>query len=314
MKQINLHTHVPAEIAGKRLDQALAALFAEYSRGQLQRWVVGSQVWVNQQLVTEVRHKVREGDLIEVKASLQEQTIWEAEAIELPVVAVDEALLVINKPAGLVVHPAAGNYSHTLVNALLHHYPELKDIPRAGLVHRLDKDTTGLLVVARTLAAYHCLVKQLQERRIHREYYCIVRGKVISAATVDAPLGRHPVQRTRRAVIMSGKPAVTHYRVQERFAQHTALQVMLETGRTHQIRVHLAHIGYPILGDPVYGGRKIIPTGVSPALEHALRTWGRQALHAQRLELSHPITGEKMQWTVSIPADLMALLQTLREG
>lgn len=314
MKQINLQAIVPVEIAGKRLDQALATLFADYSRGQLQRWVTGSQVWVNQQLIPEVRYKVREGDVIEVKAFLQEQTLWEAEDLDLPVVAVDEALIVINKPAGLVVHPAVNNYSHTLVNALLYHYPELKEVPRAGLVHRLDKDTTGLLVVGRTLAAYHDLVKQLQERRIHREYYCIVRGQVISGGRVDAPLDRHPVQRTRRAVVMSGKPAVTHYRVQERFTQHTALQVVLETGRTHQIRVHLAHIGYPILGDPVYGGRKIIPAGVSPVLEHALRAWNRQALHAQRLELTHPVTGKKMQWTAPIPADLMSLLHTLREG
>jgi 23S rRNA pseudouridine1911/1915/1917 synthase len=313
MKNINLSAITPAELAGKRLDQALATLFAEYSRGQLQRWVVAGQVWVNQQVTTEVRYKVKENDEIMVKADLQEQTEWQAEASDLSVVYADEALIVINKPAGLVVHPAAGNPGSTLVNALLHHYPELAEIPRAGLIHRLDKDTTGLLVVARTLAAYHDLVKQLQERRIHRQYYCIVRGRIISGGTIEAPLGRHPVQRKRRAVVASGKPAITHYRVTERFTHYTGLEVILETGRTHQIRVHLAHIGYPVLGDPVYGGRQFIPAGVSATLEKAIRAWHRQALHAERLELLHPTTKELMQWTAPLPADLAALRQSLLE-
>lgn len=310
---IHLKTTVPFELSGKRLDQALAVLFPDYSRSQWQRWVEAGYVEVNQVVAEAIRLKMQEGDHIEVKAPYVEQTDWQGEAMELPVIYEDDSLIIINKPSGMVVHPAAGNQAGTLVNALLHHYPELSGIPRAGLIHRLDKDTTGLLVVARTLAAYHDLVKQLQERRIKRDYFCIVRGQMISGGTVDAPLGRHPTNRTRRAVLMSGKPAVTHYRLLKRLEHFTGLSVSLETGRTHQIRVHMMHIGFPIVGDPVYGGRRFIPKGGSATLQEAVRQWSRQALHAQHLALTHPVTHEMCEWTAPLPEDLQIFWDILQK-
>lgn len=300
MKKIELSGIVQEELLGKRLDQALAILFPDYSRAQWQRWITSGYVAINGQIVTEVRQKVKTEDKLTIQAQHTEQTEWQGQALALEIVYEDESLIVINKPAGLVVHPGAGNPENTLVNALLHRYPELSLLPRAGLVHRLDKDTTGLLVVARTLSAYHDLVKQLQHREVHREYFCIVQGNVISGATIDAPLGRHPVHRTKRAVVLKGKTAITHYRVYEHLQQYTALQVKLETGRTHQIRVHLAHVGFPIVGDPVYGTKKKIPG------------WHRQALHAQRLSLQHPETKKIMTWEAPLPDDLQELLMKLR--
>ncbi|MFI4955025.1 MAG: 23S rRNA pseudouridine(1911/1915/1917) synthase RluD [Gammaproteobacteria bacterium] len=304
MTTIHLQASITPDFAGKRLDQAVAGLFADYSRSQLQRWIEAGFVCVNQQIVTSVRTKVQEEQVIDINAPKVEQTIWQPQALDLSIIYADDSLIVINKPAGVVVHPAAGNREGTLVNALLHAYPELAEIPRAGLVHRLDKDTSGLLVVARTLSAHHLLVKQLQERQIQREYFCIVKGHVISGSTIDAPLGRHPTQRKRRAVMFSGKPAVTHYRVAKRLAHFTGLDVSLETGRTHQIRVHLQHVRLPIIGDPVYGGRRYIPPGASVELQDALNHWHRQALHARRLQLEHPVTGEICEWIAPLPDDL----------
>jgi len=219
---------------------------------------------------------------------------------------------VLHKPAGLVVHPAAGNPDGTLVNALLHRIPSLGSLPRAGIVHRLDKETSGLLVVAKTLEAHHDLVEQLRERRVHREYRALVSGELVSGGVVEAPMGRHPTQRTRMAVVAGGRPAVTHYRVIERFPGHSLLAVTLETGRTHQIRVHLAHVRHPLVGDRVYGARPMPPKGCPPALTEALQQFPRQALHAIRLGLTHPRTGEHLEWELPMEPDLEALLVAFR--
>ena len=225
----------------------------------------------------------------------------------------DDHLLVVNKPAGLVVHPAAGNPDGTLQNALLHHDPALVDLPRAGIVHRLDKDTTGLMVVAKTASAHKTLVEALQAREVKREYRALVTGKPTAGGTVEAPIGRHPAKRTRMAVVSSGKHAITHYRIAERFRIHTLLAVNLETGRTHQIRVHMAHLHYPLVGDPVYGGRVKLPPAADEQTRQMLQSFRRQALHAYRLGLRHPATGEPMQWQADIPEDMQALLECLRE-
>jgi len=311
-KSLSLSTRIPDELAGVRLDQALASLFPDYSRARLQGWIRAGQVRLDTR-VPRPRDRVAGGELVAIEAELEAHDNWEAQPIHLEIVYEDEGILVINKPAGLVVHPAAGNYDGTLVNALLHYAPELALLPRAGLVHRLDKDTSGLLVVARTLPAHTRLVEQLQARAMGREYEAVCSGVLTAGGTVEAPIGRHPVQRKRMAVVPGGKPAVTHYRVVERFRAHTRLRVRLETGRTHQIRVHMAHVHHPLLGDPVYGGRLALPKGATPALVDTLRSFRRQALHAWRLQLTHPITGEEMAWEAPLPEDLEQLLEVLRQ-
>jgi 23S rRNA pseudouridine1911/1915/1917 synthase len=292
-----------AECAGKRLDQALAILRPQHSRGRLQNWIKEGRVSVDGATVCEVRKKLWGGEKLVVSETPDVRT--EApEAIALDVVYEDDSLIVLDKPPGLVVHPGNGNPGGTLLNALLHHSPSLEGVPRAGIVHRLDKDTSGLIVVAKTLTAQTDLVRQLQARTVKRVYTALARGNVACDGTVDAPIGRHPVARTRMAVRASGKPARTHYRVIERFADCTLVECSLETGRTHQIRVHMAHIGHPLVGDPVYGpaaGR--IPAGPS---------FPRQALHAFRLGLNHPETGKAMRWTAAPPDDLRALIESLR--
>jgi len=306
-----LQGEIPASCAGMRLDQALAQLFSEYSRSRLSHWLKAGNVRVNGQLLRG-RDKVRGGERVEIEAELEELTVWEAEAIPLDIVYEDAQLIVINKPAGLVVHPAAGNPAGTLVNALLHHDPALSTIPRAGIVHRLDKDTSGLLVVAKTLPAQKSLVEQLQTRSLLREYEAVVTGVITAGGTVEAPIGRHPVHRKRMAVTPNGKPAVTHYRVVERFRAHSWIRCRLETGRTHQIRVHMAHIHYPLLGDPVYGGRLRLPKGCSETLANTLRGFRRQALHAGRLGLIHPQSGKTLEWKAGLPVDMEQLLAALR--
>ncbi len=306
-----LHGEIPASCAGMRLDQALAQLFSDYSRSRLSQWLKAGQVRVNGEQ-RRGRDKVWGGEQIEIRAEVEELTSWEAEAIPLSIVFEDAYLIVINKPAGLVVHPAAGNPAGTLVNALLHHEPALSTIPRAGVVHRLDKDTSGLLVVAKTLPVQKSLVEQLQARRLLREYEAVVTGVMTAGGMVEAPIGRHPVHRKRMAVIPNGKPAVTHYRVVERFRAHSRIRCRLETGRTHQIRVHMAHIHYPLVGDPVYGGRLRLPKDCSEALATTLREFRRQALHAARLGLIHPQSGKAMEWNASLPADMEQLLAALR--
>lgn len=307
-----LTAEIPLELDGKRLDQAMAILFQDFSRSRLQQWIREGQVQVNSK-VMRPKDKVFYGQQITLQASLAPEGDWEAQDIPLNIVFEDEHLLVINKPAGLVVHPAAGNYSGTMLNALLHHAPQLENLPRAGIVHRLDKETSGLLVVAKDLSTHKELVEQLQAREFEREYLAVVVGVMTAGGRVEAPIGRHPVQRKRMAVVERGKPAVTHYRVLERFRAHSLISVKLETGRTHQIRVHMAYIHYPLLGDPVYGGRLKLPKACSEALVEELRQFRRQALHAARLGIIHPQSGESLNWVAPLPADMEQLLAVLRE-
>jgi len=295
-----------------RLDQVLSESFGEYSRSRLQRWIRDGRVRVDGHSCR-AKDKVRGGELIRVAPVLEQEVGDRAEAIALDIRYEDEALLVVNKPAGLVVHPAAGNPHGTLLNALLYHLPGLDRLPRGGIVHRLDKETSGLLVVAKTLQAQTALVEQLQARTVKREYRAIVQGLPVSGGSVNQPIGRHPVQRVRMAVVATGKPAITHYRVLQRFRGHSYLQVNLETGRTHQIRVHMAYLQHPLLGDPLYGGRPKFPPGASPSLREAIRGFQRQALHAARLELQHPQRNESMAWEAPLPDDMQALLQVLQE-
>ncbi len=298
--------------AGKRLDQVLALLFPDYSRSRLQEWLKEGMVTLDGAPATRPRDKVLGGEEVVLHARQEDRVEDLPQSIPLDLLYEDDALLVINKPAGLVVHPAAGNPDGTMLNALLHYDAGLAQIPRAGIVQRLDKDTSGVLVVARTLAAHNSLVAQLQARSMKREYRAIVCGVLTAGGRVDEPIGRHPRQRLKMAVIPGGKPAVTHYRVLERFRAHSYLQVNLETGRTHQIRVHMAHIHYPLVGDPLYGGRLRIPAGASQELAEGLRGFKRQALHARMLGLEHPVTGEWLEWGVELPADLQELLERMR--
>lgn len=311
MKAITLTRIIPDTLSGIRLDQALAQLLPDYSRACLQRWILANQVTVNGHSKT-AKTKVSGGETILINAAIIEQTAWSAEAIALDIIYEDDDILVINKPAGLVTHPAAGNWQGTLVNALLHHCPTLKELPRAGIVHRLDKDTSGLLVIAKTLAAHFNLVKQLQARTMQREYQAIAAGLITAGGTIDEPISRHPNQRTRMAVVHSGKTAITHYRVAERFRAYTLLNIKLATGRTHQIRVHMAHIHHPLIGDSTYGWRLRLPREATAELVNCLQHFKRQALHAIRLGLTHPATGELLEWTVPPPTDFQALLTALR--
>jgi 23S rRNA pseudouridine1911/1915/1917 synthase len=304
---------IPPEMAGERIDRALVAVFPEYSRARLQQWLREGMISVDGE-TPRASDKVRGGEQVTLAAQHTGESAWGAEEVAFRVVYEDAALIVVDKPAGLVVHPGAGNPAGTLVNGLLHRMPELAAVPRGGIVHRLDKDTSGLLVVARTLAAHKALVDQLQERSMGREYEAVACGTMTAGGTVDLPIGRHPRVRTRMAVVERGKPAVTHYRVIERFAAHTWLRVKLETGRTHQIRVHLAHVRHPLVGDPEYGGRLRLPAEASAELRAALAGFGRQALHAARLSLLHPVSGEPMEWAAPLPADMTALIAALRAG
>ncbi|AUM11946.1 23S rRNA pseudouridine(1911/1915/1917) synthase RluD [Ketobacter alkanivorans] len=311
-QQIQFSAQVDDHYGGQRLDQVAAELFPDYSRSRLQSWIKNGELTVDGQ-TRKPRDKVIGGEMLVIDAVLEAEQSWEPQPIDLDIVYEDEHLLVINKPAGLVVHPAVGNRDSTLLNALLHHAPELATLPRAGIVHRIDKETTGLLVVAKTLKAHTSLVNQLQEKTAFREYEAIASGVMTGGGMVDQPIGRHPTQRTRQAVTHSGKPAVTHYRLIERFRAHTHIRVQLETGRTHQIRVHMAHAQYPLLGDPTYGGRLRIPKGATSELIEALRQFKRQALHAKKLGVQHPETGEYCEWEVPLPDDFKAMIKVLRE-
>ncbi len=300
----------PPELAGRRLDQALAQLLPQYSRTRIQRWIEDGGVRVNG-LAAKARDVVVMGQAATVEARLPEQTGIAAQEMPLDIVHQDAALLVINKAPGVVVHPGAGNREHTLQNALLAHDPKLKRVPRAGLVHRIDKDTSGLLVVARTLESQTELVNMLAAHEIEREYLALCTGLMTGGGTVDEPIGRHRTQRIKMAVRRDGRAAVTHYRIEKKYRAHTLARVRLETGRTHQIRVHLAHVGYPIVGDPVYGGRRRLPAGATPALKAALEGFRRQALHAERLSFTHPRSGEPVSYHAPLPADLRELLGEL---
>ncbi|MCQ8104493.1 23S rRNA pseudouridine(1911/1915/1917) synthase RluD [Methylomonas sp. SURF-2] len=308
-----LTERVPEELAGMRLDQCLAEIFPDYSRSKLQTWLKDGRVLVDGEQ-RKGREKMDGGEEIELDAEAEQVVEYDPEDIPLDIVYEDDCLLIVNKPAGLVVHPAVGNWSGTLVNALLNHVPSLDTLPRAGIVHRIDKDTSGLLMVAKTLQAHNSLVEQLQERSIHREYLALVKGWMTAGGTVDQPIGRHPVDRKRNAVRRDGKEAVTHYRLEQRFKRHTLIRVKLETGRTHQIRVHMAHINYPLVGDQTYGGRFQMPAECNPALAEALRNFKRQALHATKLGLEHPETGEYMEWEQAMPADMQNLIDLLTKN
>lgn len=303
---------IALDLAGSRIDQALARLFPEFSRNRLQHWIKAGLVKVDRQSCRS-RDRVIGGELVELEVPLEDQVECRPQNIPLKIIHEDNEILVVNKPSGLVVHPAAGNPDMTLLNGLLFHDPELIHLPRAGLVHRLDKDTSGLLVVAKRIGAHRSLIEQLQAREIAREYNALVTGDLTAGGTIDLPIGRHPVHRTRMAVVNNGKPAISYYRVLERFQAHTRLKVKLETGRTHQIRVHLAHIGYPLVGDPLYGGRRHLPAGTSTLLQQAIMQFPRQALHACSLTLKHPKTGVRMAWQAPMPEDMISLLEMLRQ-
>ncbi|MBI3772520.1 MAG: 23S rRNA pseudouridine(1911/1915/1917) synthase RluD [Gammaproteobacteria bacterium] len=307
-----LTVEVPETLTGQRLDQALAQLFPDYSRARLQHWIKEGQVLVDGE-VWRPKDKVIGGEQVELTAVTEIEVDWQPQDIPLTVVYEDEDILVVNKPAGMVVHPAAGNPDGTLVNALLHYAPEVAAVPRAGIIHRLDKDTSGLLVVARHIKSQKRLVEMMQLREIKRQYQAVVCGVMTGGGTVEAPIGRHPVDRKRMAVVETGKEAITHYRVTERFRAHTFIQVNLETGRTHQIRVHMAYIHYPLVGDPVYGGRLKLPPDSGERIQTALRQFNRQALHAACLGLEQPMTGEWLEWETPAPADMTELLDVLRE-
>jgi 23S rRNA pseudouridine1911/1915/1917 synthase len=309
---IQLTAEVPADLGGQRLDQVAAQLFDEYSRSRLSGWIKDGRLTVDG-VVLRPRDIVHSGAVLSLEAEQEAQGEWVAQDIALNIVYEDEYILVIDKPAGLVVHPAAGHADGTLLNALLHHVPDIINVPRAGIVHRLDKDTTGLMVVAKTLQAQTKLVDQLQKRTVSRIYECICIGVITSGATIDAPIGRSSANRQRMAVIDGGKPAVTHYRVLERFRSHTHVRVKLETGRTHQIRVHMTHVGYPLVGDPLYAGRFRIPPAASPTLVQTLKEFPRQALHARFLELEHPVSGQRMKWVSPLPEDMVWMLSLLRQ-
>lgn len=297
--------------AGLRLDQALAQVWPELSRSRLQQWIEGGQILVDGR-PRRPRDRIWGGEEIRLDALLAPDLRNAPQPIPLAPLYEDDDLLVIDKPAGLVVHPAAGNPDGTLLNALLHRLPQLAALPRAGIVHRLDKETSGLLVVAKTLEAHRSLVEQLKARTVHREYRALAVGELVAGGTVEAPIGRHPTQRTRMAVVAGGRAALTRYRVLERYPGHSLLAVELDTGRTHQIRVHLAHIRHPLVGDPVYGGRPRPPKGGDPHLASAIQRFPRQALHAVALGLEHPRSGERLRWEAPMAADLEALLTLFR--
>ena len=309
---IYLTAIIPENFDGWRLDRTLAEVFPDYSRSNLKNWILEGKVLVDHKKVRP-RLTVEGGELVELQLEPKQQVEWKPQAIPLEIVHEDEDIIVINKPAGLVVHPGTGNPDKTLVNALLHHEPDLENLPRAGIVHRLDKDTTGIMVVARSLRAHTSLVNQLQNRSLKREYQAIVFGVVTSGGTVDAPIGRHPTQRVRMAVVENGKPAITHYRVETRFHAHTHLRLQLESGRTHQIRVHMTHIRFPIVGDQVYGGRLKLPKEATESLIETLRNFKRQALHSTQLTLEHPGTRETLSWVVPIPEDMQTLIENLND-
>lgn len=301
---------IPTENAGQRLDQVLANLLSEYSRTRIKDWIETGQILVNGGQLRP-KDKVLGGERVEVSATLTQAVAVEPQSIALDIVHQDQHVLVLNKPAGLVVHPGAGNATGTLQNALLHFDPELVTLPRGGIVHRLDKDTSGLLVIARTLEAHTALVRALEVHDVEREYEAVCVGVMTAGGTIDAPVGRHPIDRLRQAIRSDGRESVTHYRVIHRYRGHTHVRLQLETGRTHQIRVHMAHIKYPLVGDRVYGGRLLLPKGASPELIEEIRGFKRQALHAARLKFEHPVSGKPIECTAAVPADMRALLDAL---
>lgn len=312
MAQITLLAEVQPEQMGQRLDQTLAELFPDYSRSRLKTWIEEDLVLLDGKVANVPRTKVYGGEQVQISVEVEDETHFEPENLPLNIVYEDEHILVINKPKDFVVHPGAGNPRGTVLNALLYHYPKISEVPRAGIVHRLDKDTTGLMVIAKTIPAQTQLVRDLQQRKITREYEAVAFGIMTKGGTVDEPMARHPTKRTAMAVHPLGKPAVTHYRIMEHFRNYTRLRLRLETGRTHQIRVHMAHIAHPLLGDQTYGGRPRPPKNASEEFMAVLRNFQRQALHAIMLRLEHPITGELMEWYAPLPEDFVELITALK--
>jgi len=303
---------IPARMTGERIDAAIAQMLPEYSRSKITAIIKAGDALINQQNF-KPKEKSKGDEVVEIIFKQSENTNWIAEDIPLTVVFEDEDIIIINKPVGLVTHPGAGNWQGTLANALLFYDPGLAKLDRAGIVHRLDKNTSGLMVVARSEKAQKHLVEQLQTHTVSREYSAIVYGHMIAGGTIDEPIGRDSKDRVKQAVTEAGKDAITHYRVIDRFAHHTHVKAILETGRTHQIRVHLSHLGYPLIGDPMYGGKIRFPKKANEILKSALKGFDRQALHAKKLTLIHPIGGETMSWKAPLPADMLALLDVLAE-
>ncbi len=310
---ISLSAIVPDDHYNSRLDQSIAQLFPNYSRSKLKAWILAGNVEVNNQKIITPRTKLKGGENINIVAHQETQVFNEAQSISLDIVYEDDDILVINKPADLVVHPGAGNSNGTVLNALLNHFPDIENIPRAGIVHRLDKDTTGLMVIAKTLTAQTSLVSQLQSREMGREYEAIVIGNMVAGGVVETNMGRHPTKRTLMAVTEMGKHAITHYRVKQKFRAHTHIRLKLETGRTHQIRVHMAHIKHPLVGDIQYGGRPRLPKHASDEFIDMLQRFNRQALHAIQLSLVHPVTQEVLSWNAPIPNDMQILINGLKD-
>lgn len=305
---------VPEHLAGKRFDQALAEMFPEFSRSRLTEWIKAGDALLNGEQM-KPKMSVNGGETVSLVAKLHIETDAKAEAIPLDIIFADADIIVVNKPAGLVVHPGAGNANGTMVNALLHFDAELANLPRAGIVHRLDKDTSGLMVVARSIRAHASLIEQLSSRAVHRQYVAVVQGPMVAGSTINAPIDRHPRDRVRMAVVKEGggREAITHYRVREKFRSHTVVECRLETGRTHQIRVHMAHVKHPLIGDPLYGGAFKLPKAATETLVEALRAFKRQALHAEKLSFIHPLNDEQMSFDAVMPKDMQALIQALRE-
>ena len=312
-QQIELTNTVKDSQLGQRLDQAIAEIFADFSRSRLKEWLLAGKVQVDGQVITKPRTRVMGGEVIILQAELEDEERWEAQDIPLDIVYEDDDIIVMNKPRGFVVHPGAGTPDGTVLNALLHHYPDIAEVPRAGIVHRLDKDTTGLMVVAKTVPAQTRLVRELQKRNITREYEAIAIGRMTAGGKIEQPIGRHSTKRTLMAVSPMGKPAATHYRVAEHFREHTRIRLRLETGRTHQIRVHMSYLQYPLLGDTAYGGRARIPSGATQELTDMIRQFDRQALHAVMLKFEHPITGEELEFHAPVPEDMVILTEALRQ-
>ena len=309
-KEDYLEALVPIQCHGMRLDQVAAELFPDYSRNRLASWIKEGRLMVDGRTV-KPRDKATASAQVTLMVTHEPVIDWQPQRLPLDIIFEDEHILVVNKPAGVVVHPAAGHADSTLVNALLAHAPELDALPRGGIVHRLDKETSGIMFVARTSLAHKSLVAQLSERTVSRTYCAVCTGALTGGGKIDAPIDRHPMARTKMAVVADGKPAVTHYRIAHRFKHYTQLQVNLETGRTHQIRVHMAHRKWPLIGDPVYGGRQRVPAGASDLLISTLRGFPRQALHAQAIEFEHPASGDWMEFETDLPDDLVNLLEVL---
>ena len=303
---------IPERMTGQRLDVALSEMLPDYSRSKITAWIKSGEALINHKPF-KPKDKVNGSEMVELKISQKQNNDWVGEDIPLNVVFEDEDMIVLNKAVGLVTHPGAGNWSGTLANALLHYEPKLATLDRAGIVHRLDKNTSGLMVVARNEKSQKNLVEQLQTHSVSREYSAIVYGHMVSGGTIDKPIGRDTKDRVKQTVSSNGKEAVTHYRVIDRYQNHTHVKVILETGRTHQIRVHLSHIGYPLIGDSMYGGKVRFPRKADAILKKALVNFKRQALHSRKLTLAHPISGELMSWKAPLPEDMLALLDVLND-